>query len=89
MLLTILGGLLMNKKEFLHLIAEKTNVSLGVADLFVGAFVESIQTILSEGDELNLPGLGKFEVKKRAARAGRNPIHRCSHSDCRKGLTAI
>lgn len=63
----------MNKKEFLHIISEKTNLSNGVAEMFLDATIDALQIVLCAGDEINLPGLGKFEVKKRKARAGRNP----------------
>lgn len=63
----------MTKKEFLHHIAEKTNMSLGAAEVFLDAVVDTLQGALTVGDEVNLPGLGKFDVQAKAARRGRNP----------------
>lgn len=39
----------------------------------ITALIEHLQTSLSEGDKVSLPGLGQFEVAERAARLGRNP----------------
>ena len=39
----------------------------------LAAFIEHLQTSLSEGDKVSLPGIGQFEVAERAARQGRNP----------------
>jgi len=36
-------------------------------------FVEHLQTVLGQGDKINLPSIGQFEVAERAARKGRNP----------------
>ena len=35
--------------------------------------LETITAALKEGDKVQLVGFGSFEVKKRAARMGRNP----------------
>ena len=37
------------------------------------AFIEHLQSSLSQGDKISLPGVGQFEVAERAARQGRNP----------------
>lgn len=63
----------MTKKELLHLLSEKTEMTHGVAELFLNAVIESAQDILTTGGELQLAGLGKFKIKKRPARTGRNP----------------
>ena len=42
------------------------------ADL-VSALAETITDALKKGEKITLVGFGSFEVKKRAARKGRNP----------------
>lgn len=37
------------------------------------AFVESVTNYLSDGERVQVPGLGSFSVSHRAARKGRNP----------------
>ena len=39
----------------------------------VNAMIDTIVKTLSKGEEVVLPGLGKFEVRKMAARMGVNP----------------
>lgn len=34
---------------------------------------KDIASILSQGEDVNIPGFGKFSVTERAARVGRNP----------------
>lgn len=35
--------------------------------------VDAVAAAIARGDEVSLPGLGKFKVKDTAARTGRNP----------------
>ena len=39
----------------------------------VAAFIDSVIGALKKGDKVQLIGFGTFEVRKRAARTGRNP----------------
>lgn len=41
---------------------------------FYGRFADMITSALKSGFRVNLPGLGKLQVKKRKARMGRNPM---------------
>jgi len=63
----------MNRKEFAEALAKKTGKSNAKADRLIGDFVDVISDTLKKGDSLALVGFGTFSVKKRAARAGRNP----------------
>ena len=63
----------MNKTELVAAIAEKTDLTKKDAELALTAVVESITEALEKGDKVQLIGFGSFEVKKRAARIGRNP----------------
>ena len=63
----------MNKKELVAAIAEKAEIKKVDAEVALNAIVEVISNELSNGGEVALSGLGKFEVRERAARSGRNP----------------
>ena len=63
----------MNKAELIAAIAAKTGDTKKVAEATVNAFVETVTNALAEGDKVQLVGFGSFEVRKRAARKGRNP----------------
>ena len=63
----------MNKSELIAAIAAKTGETKKDAEATLNAFVEVITNALVEGDKVQLVGFGSFEVRKRAARKGRNP----------------
>jgi len=63
----------MNKAELIALLAEKTGETKKNAEATLNAFVEVVTEALAKGDKVQLVGFGSFEVRKRAARKGRNP----------------
>lgn len=63
----------MNKAELIAAVAEKAGLSKKDSEAAVTAALDVISAALAEGDEVRLVGFGTFEVKKRAARTGRNP----------------
>ncbi|MBO4816033.1 MAG: HU family DNA-binding protein [Clostridia bacterium] len=63
----------MNKAELVAAIAAKTGDTKKAAELAVNAFVQVVTETLKKGDKVQLVGFGSFEVRKRAARKGRNP----------------
>lgn len=63
----------MNRKELIDALADKTGSSKADADRNIGALIEIISATLKKGDSVALVGFGTFEVRKRAARTGRNP----------------
>ena len=63
----------MNKAELINAVAAATEFSKKDAEAAVNAALEAITAALQEGDKVQLVGFGSFEVKKRAARIGRNP----------------
>ena len=63
----------MNRKELIDALATKTGSSKADADRNIAALIEVITTTLKKGDSVALVGFGTFEVRKRAARNGRNP----------------
>ena len=63
----------MNKAELIAELAEKTGETKKNAEATLNAFVEVVTEALTKGDKVQLLGFGSFEVRKRAARKGRNP----------------
>jgi len=63
----------MNRKELIDALAEKTNGTKVDADRNIAALIEIVTATLKKGDNVALVGFGTFEVRKRAARTGRNP----------------
>ena len=63
----------MNKAELVAAIAAKTGESKKSTEAAVNAFIETVTETLIKGDKVQLVGFGSFEVRKRAARKGRNP----------------
>ena len=63
----------MNKSELINAVAVSAEVSKKEAEAVITAALDAITVALKEGDKVQLVGFGSFEVKKRAARVGRNP----------------
>jgi DNA-binding protein HU-beta len=63
----------MNKAELIEAVAETADLSKTDAAGAVDAFVSVITKALKKGDTVTLVGFGTFQVRKRAARQGRNP----------------
>lgn len=63
----------MNKTELINAVAEKTALSKKDSEAAVSAALDAVSAALAQGEEVRLVGFGTFEVKKRAARTGRNP----------------
>ena len=63
----------MNRKELIDALADKTGSTKADADRNIAALLEIISATLKKGDNVALVGFGTFEVRKRAARMGRNP----------------
>ena len=63
----------MNKAEFINAVAASADVSKKDTEAVISAMLDTITEALRQGDKVQLVGFGSFEVKKRAARIGRNP----------------
>lgn len=63
----------MNKTELIAAMAEKAGISKKDAEKALTAFTNVVANVLVGGDKVAITGFGTFEVKKRAARTGRNP----------------
>jgi DNA-binding protein HU-beta len=63
----------MKKKELIERIAEKADVPKSEAQKHFEAFEEVVTEALKAGEDVQITGFGKFSVKERKAREGRNP----------------
>ena len=63
----------MNKAELVAAMAAKTGDTKKGTEEYVNALVDVITAALKKGEKVQLVGFGSFEVRKRAARKGRNP----------------
>ena len=63
----------MNKSDLVAAMAAKTGDTKKCAEEALNAFVNVVTEALVKGDKVQLVGFGSFEVRKRAARKGRNP----------------
>ena len=68
------GSIIMNKTELVASVAEKAGISKKDADKAVAAVIDSITAALKKDDKVALIGFGTFEIRKRAARNGINPL---------------
>ena len=63
----------MNKAELISAVAANADVSKKEAEAVIAAALDVIAAALQDGEKVQLVGFGSFELKKRAARIGRNP----------------
>jgi DNA-binding protein HU-beta len=63
----------MNRTELIEALSTKTGSSKAEADRTIAAIIDIVSATLKKGDNVALVGFGTFEVRKRAARNGRNP----------------
>jgi DNA-binding protein HU-beta len=63
----------MKKKELIERIAQEAGVSKSDAQNHFEAFEEVVTEALKAGEEVQITGFGKFSVRERKAREGRNP----------------
>jgi DNA-binding protein HU-beta len=61
------------KQELIGRIAEKAEVPKSEAQKHFEAFEEVVTEALKAGEEVQITGFGKFSVRERKAREGRNP----------------
>ena len=63
----------MNKKDLGDAVAASFGGSKAMGGAAVDAVFDTIAKTLARGGEVQIAGFGKFEVRDRAARTGRNP----------------
>ena len=61
------------KADLAQRLADEAGLSSGDAKSAIEKTFELIAASVAAGDEVNLPGFGKFSSSQRAARQGRNP----------------
>ena len=63
----------MNKQQLIERMVEHTDSPKGEARKHLEAFTTTISDALQAGEEIQLPGFGKFYVREQKARKGKNP----------------
>jgi len=63
----------MKKKDLIAAISQKSGMAKNQSEVALNAVIDCLTDLLSKGDSIVLPGFASLSVKKRAARAGRNP----------------
>ena len=63
----------MLKAEVVDRVASQTGLTKKAAGEAVDSFVDVVTSALKRGDDVLLTGFGKFEVRVRSQREGRNP----------------
>jgi len=62
-----------NTSELVTKIAEAHSLSKTQAQAIVDSMLKAIMSAAANGEEISLPGFGKFKVKETPEREGRNP----------------
>ena len=62
-----------NKQDLIAKVAEKTSLTKKDSVAAVDAVFGAVSDYLAQGEKVQLIGFGNFEIRKRAARKGRNP----------------
>ena len=63
----------MTKAEFVDKLAEKGKITKKLASESIESVFSAISEVLAAGQEISIPGFGKFSVIVRKARSGLNP----------------
>jgi Bacterial nucleoid DNA-binding protein len=63
----------MTKADLIDKVAKDTKLTKKDSEQAIDAIVKAISGALAKGDKVTLVGFGSFDVRKRAARKGRNP----------------
>ncbi len=63
----------MTKADLIKIVEGQNNMTNSEAKAVVDSVFEAIETALVAGEEVSILGFGKFEVRERAARKGKNP----------------
>jgi len=63
----------MNTADIAGVVAAEQGLDKAAAKRVIDATLKAITDAAKKGDEVSLPGFGKFKVANRPAREGRNP----------------
>ncbi len=64
---------MLNKTQVIKMIATQNGLTLKAAESVVNSFLDIIEKALKNGDTVLFTGFGKFEVRSKKERTGRNP----------------
>ena len=64
----------MNNKDFLNAVSRRMGISQKEVQAMSGAFAKALSENLDDENNLNVPGFGSFEVKKKLKRVVVSPI---------------
>ncbi len=64
----------MNKSEFVKAVAETANCTQKDAGIVFDAVIDTIIKTLKEGEKIQIPGFGSFEVVSKPATTKINPL---------------
>jgi DNA-binding protein HU-beta len=62
-----------NKTELIEITAEDSGLARDDAAKAIDAMLTAVTNTLGRGEDVTIPGFGKFSTVQRAARTGRNP----------------
>ena len=63
----------LTKQDLIDIIATKAQTTENTAKALLNAVTSAVMEAISKGDSVQLIGFGKFKVRTRSARKGRNP----------------
>ena len=63
----------MNKKQLIEQMVEHTDSPKSQAEKHLEAFTAAVSGALKAGEEVQIPGFGKFYIRDQKAREGKNP----------------
>lgn len=63
----------LTKQSIVESVAEEFDLSPHQAKNIIGELLEIIKSTLASGEDIMISGFGKFQVKKKSPRKGRNP----------------
>ena len=63
----------MNKTELIELAAEDSGLARDDTAKAIESMLTTLTRTLTKGEDVSIPGFGKFSIVSRAARTGRNP----------------
>jgi len=63
----------MKKKDFVKLLSERAGLSQKDGNTMLNIMFSTITDTLMDGDDISVPGFGKFSTSIRSARTCRNP----------------
>jgi len=61
------------KKDIVEIISNATGLTQVDTRIVVESFLEAVSKTLREGKNIEIRGFGRFKIKERKARTGRNP----------------